>query len=181
MVTIQALPQGNLENEHHISNQDLRTCKGRHFGAGGAAGILLVRRDDTKADRPATHVVLQHRSWSTAAGGTWDIPGGALHEDENPRAGAIRVASEEVGLPPDCADGADPTIIIWHEQAFFDHVTWRHTTVIADVFKPFGPSVPEGDTESLEVKWVALEDSTRRFRGCRCTLPSRRPGLRYDR
>lgn len=137
---------------------DCDTCKGRHFGVGGAAGMLLVRRDDSNADRPVTHVVLQHRSFSTTAGGTWAMPGGALDEGESPRQAAIREASEEVGLPQDCADGLDPTIVIWYEHAFLDHGTWKYTTVIADVWKPFEPKVPQGDTESLEAKWVAIQD-----------------------
>lgn len=137
---------------------DCETCKGRHFGVGGAAGILLVRRDNLKAADPVTHVILQHRSLSTTAGGTWAMPGGALDEGETPRQAAIREASEEVGLPLDCADGPDPAITIWYEHAFLDHGTWKYTTVIADVVKPFEPAVQQGDTESLEVKWVAVKD-----------------------
>lgn len=138
---------------------DCETCKGRHFGVGGAAGMLLVRRDETKVDRPATHVILQHRSFSTTAGGTWAMPGGALDgECETPRQAAIREASEEVGLPRACADGPDPTIIIWYQKAFLDHGSWKYTTVIADVVKTFEPSVPKVDSESLEAKWVAIQD-----------------------
>lgn len=137
---------------------DCETCKGSHFGVGGAAGILLVRRDNMKADGPVTDVILQHRSFSTTAGGTWAMPGGALDEGKTPRQAAIREASEEVGLPRDCADGLDPTIIIWYEHAFLDHGTWKYTTVIANVVKPFEPAAPQGDTESLEVKWVAVKD-----------------------
>lgn len=137
---------------------DCETCKGRHFGVGGAAGMLLARRDYNNTDRPVTHVVLQHRSFSTTAGGTWALPGGALDEGESPRQAAIREASEEVGLPQDCADGLDPAIVIWYERALLDHRAWRYTTVIADVRKPFEPKVPHGDTESLKVKWIAIQD-----------------------
>lgn len=136
---------------------DCETCKGRHFGVGGAAGMLLVRRDDTKADRPVTHVILQHRSFSTTAGGTWAMPGGALEKCETPRQAAIREASEEVDLPRTCADGPDPTII-WYQHAFLDHGSWKYTTVIADVVKPFEPTVPQGDSESLETKWVPVQE-----------------------
>lgn len=137
---------------------DCETCKGRHFGSGGAAGILLVRRDYSKVDRPVTNVILQHRSYSTTAGGTWALPGGALDEGENPRQGALREASEEVGLPQECADGPDPVVTIWYERAFLDHGAWKYTTVIADVVKPFEPTVPQGDAESLEVKWVPIKE-----------------------
>lgn len=134
------------------------TCKGYHFGVGGAAGIVLVRRDATKPHRPATHVVLQQRSFSTAEGGTWALPGGVLNRGETPREGAIREASEEAGLPRDCTKGVYPLIIVKHEQAFFDHGTWQYTTVIANVMKAFEPIVPQGDNESLQVKWVALHE-----------------------
>lgn len=137
---------------------DCQTCKGRHFGAGGAAGLILVRRDETQATRPFTHVILQLRSYMTTAGGTWGTPGGALDEGEDPGQGAVREASEEVGLPQDCADGPDPMIAILTEKAFMDHGAWKYTTVFAEVLKPFEPTVPQGDIESLEVKWVAIED-----------------------
>lgn len=137
---------------------DCETCKGHHFGVGGAAGMLLARRDNNNTVRPVTHVVLQHRSFSTTAGGTWAMPGGALDEGESPRQAAIREASEEVGLPEDCTDGHDPTIVIWYERALLDHGAWKYTIVIADVRKPFEPEVPQGDTESLEVKWIAIQD-----------------------
>lgn len=137
---------------------DCETCKGRHFGVGGAAGMLLVRRDDTKAHRPVTHVILQHRSFTTTAGGTWALPGGALDEGESPLQAAIREASEEVGLPQGCADAPDPTIVIWCQHAFLDHGSWKYTTVIADVVKPFEPKVPQGDSESLETKWVPVQE-----------------------
>lgn len=86
------------------------------------------------------------------------MPGGALDECETPRQAAVREASEEVGLPRDCADGPEPTIIVWHQQAFLDHGAWKYTTIIADVVKPFEPAVPKGDSESLDVKWIAVQD-----------------------
>ncbi|KAG8157314.1 hypothetical protein KVR01_012698 [Diaporthe batatas] len=135
-----------------------QTCKHHHYGLNGAAGLLLVRRDETKASRPFTHVVLQHRSYNTMAGGTWGIPGGALGTGEDPVQGALREASEEVGLPQDCAGGLDPVIAILGEKAFMNHGVWKYTTVFAEVLKQFEPSVPQGDWESLEVKWVAFKD-----------------------
>lgn len=137
---------------------DCEKCEGCHFGLGGAAGILLVRRDYTKAKHPVTNVILQLRSRVTTAGGTWAMPGGALEPCETPAQAAIREASEEVGLPRGCADGPDLTITVWHQIALLDHGSWKYTTVIADVVKPFEPTVPKGDAESLEVKWVAIQD-----------------------
>lgn len=135
-------------------------CKSSHFGLGGAAGLLLVRRDTSRYERkPVTHVLLQLRSHSTTAGGRWGIPGGALNEGEDERDCALRKASEEVGLPLECTKGRDRSIITWFEHAYLDHGTWSYTTVIAnEVRQVFEPTVPEGDSETLEVKWVPIGD-----------------------
>lgn len=37
---------------------DCETCKAPDFEMGGAAGILLVRQDETKTGRPVTAVIL---------------------------------------------------------------------------------------------------------------------------
>lgn len=57
----------------------------RYWGAFGAAGLLAI--DDRRG------VLLQHRAQWSHHGGTWGIPGGALHADEGPLAGALRESS----------------------------------------------------------------------------------------
>jgi 8-oxo-dGTP diphosphatase len=133
-------------------------CSLLHFGLGGAAGMLLIRLDTSKAIRRVTDVILQHRSQITSAGGTWGIPGGALNEGEEPAQAALREASEEVGLPKNCVDGSDPMVIVLDECALLDHGAWKYTTVTALVDKPFEPTLPKGDIESLDAKWIPLQD-----------------------
>lgn len=134
-------------------------CPYSHFGANGAAGILLVRRNDTGF---ATDVVLQHRSATTSFGGTWGLPGGAIDDGESSIQAAIREAEEEAGLPLGSTEGRSPLVIVRKEVRFMDHGVWFYATVIADVVKPWEPRVPEGDEESLAVEWVAISEVSSR-------------------
>ncbi|WP_243226110.1 NUDIX domain-containing protein [Microbacterium sp. CIAB417] len=112
----------------------------RYWGRFGAAGLLAV-----DADRG---VLLQHRvSWSHF-GGTWGLPGGALHEGESAIVGAEREATEEAGVP----DGA----VRARFTSVLDLRIWSYTTVIADVLVPFDPVI--SDPESVALEWVPVED-----------------------
>ncbi len=67
------------------------------WGLYGAAGLLL-RHTDEAGD---CQYLLGRRSPDVHHGGTWGIPGGALHRGEAPEAGAQREAEEEFGPMPD--------------------------------------------------------------------------------
>ena len=108
----------------------------RFWGRFGAAGLLALD--------PARGVLLQHRAPWSHFGGTWGIPGGALHQGESPHAGALREAHEEAGVP----HGA----VRLRAIEVLDRQIWRYTTVIADVQHPFDPVA--GDAESIELRWV---------------------------
>lgn len=113
-------------------------CGNRHWGRFGAAGLLLARR-------PAEpQVLLQHRALWSDQGGTWAVPGGALHPDEEPVAGALREATEEAGV--------DPAGVAIVGQHVLDHPDWRYTTVVAWASGPQRP-MPT-DRESLAIVWV---------------------------
>lgn len=119
----------------------VETPDGRRFwGSFGAAGLL--------AFDPARGVLMQHRVGWSHFGGTWGLPGGALHEGEAPVAGALREAQEEAGVP----DGA----VVPRAEHVLDLDVWRYTTVIADVADPFEPVI--SDPESLELAWVPVDE-----------------------
>ncbi|MFD8521020.1 NUDIX domain-containing protein [Streptomyces capillispiralis] len=107
----------------------------RHWGPHGAAGLLL--RHDGR-------VLLQQRAPHVHHGGTWSLPGGALHAGEKPRRGAHREASEELGGLPR---------IRHHATHTNDHGRWAYHTVIADTLEPFAPG--RGDGEGTRTRWVA--------------------------
>ncbi|MGX1586105.1 NUDIX domain-containing protein [Microbacterium sp. NPDC055502] len=110
----------------------------RYWGRFGAAGLLAV--DTTRG------ILLQHRvSWSHF-GGTWGLPGGALHEGESAIVGAIREAQEEAGVP----DGA----VRPRFTSVLDLGIWSYTTVVADVRSPFDPVI--SDPESVALEWVPV-------------------------
>jgi 8-oxo-dGTP diphosphatase len=120
-------------------------CGRRHWGLHGAAGLLLFRTD---AQGRVDAVVLQHRAVWSDHGGTWGIPGGALTPDETPVEGALRESAEEAGIEP-----AGVTVV--HTEVL-DHGSWSYTTVVG---RATGRQSPRAtDAESLEVRWVAVED-----------------------
>ncbi|MFW7415117.1 NUDIX domain-containing protein [Demequina sp. SO4-18] len=111
----------------------------RYWGRYGAAGVLAVD--------PSRGVLLQHRAEWSHHGGTWGIPGGALHQGETAEDGALREALEEAGVPR----SAVRTRAVWR----VDRQVWAYTTLMVDVVKPF--DAVAGDAESLELLWVAAE------------------------
>lgn len=106
----------------------------RHWGPHGAAGLLLV---------DGSRILLQERAPHVHHGGTWSIPGGALHKGETPRRGAHREASEELGPLPRIRHRATHTN---------DHGGWIYHTVIADTAEPFTPG--HGDGEGIRCQWL---------------------------
>lgn len=116
----------------------------RYWGRFGAAGLLAV---DARRG-----VLLQHRVAWSHFGGTWGLPGGALHEGESARDGALREAQEEAGIP----DGA----VRARFASVLDLTIWSYTTVIADVVHGFDPVI--SDPESLALEWVPIEEVEQR-------------------
>lgn len=112
----------------------------RYWGRFGAAGLLAVD--------PDRGVLLQHRVAWSHFGGTWGLPGGALHQGEAPIDGALREAQEEAGVP----DGAVRPIF----TSVLDLDVWTYTTVVATVEVPFDPVI--SDPESVALEWVPLDE-----------------------
>lgn len=119
----------------------------RHWGLLGAAGLLLACRD---ADGAVSHVLLQHRALWSHLGGTWGIPGGALAPGETPAAGALREATEEAAV--------DPAAVHVVGTHVLEHSVWTYTTVVADVTPGYHVEPRAADPESLEVRWVSIDE-----------------------
>ena len=110
------------------------------WGLYGAAGVVVV----TTGDREPL-VMLQLRSGGSHEGGTWSCPGGALEIGEDVLAGALREASEEVGVPT----GG----VLLGQYVFDPAPEWSYTTVVVEVAEPFGLTM---NFESEAVAWVPV-------------------------
>lgn len=112
----------------------------KYWGRFGAAGLLAV-----DAERG---VLLQHRvSWSHF-GDTWALPGGARHQGESARDGALRESAEEAGVP---VDAVQPRF-----ESVLDLGVWTYSTLVADVTAPFEPVI--SDPESVALEWVPIDE-----------------------
>jgi 8-oxo-dGTP diphosphatase len=114
--------------------------RGRFWGRFGSAGLLA--HDWEKG------VLLQHRAVWSDHGGTWGLPGGALHKGEDAVTGALREAFEEAAVP-------EQNVRVLFTSVF-DVGYWSYTTVAARVTEPFEPEI--ADPESIELKWIPFED-----------------------
>jgi 8-oxo-dGTP diphosphatase len=114
----------------------------QRWGRFGAAGLLARYRDE---DGSPWYFVAR-RSVHTHRGGTWSVPGGALHSGESPAEGALREFAEEVGLPL-----GEHVVATIHED---DHGGWTYWTLVVDVPARFDVSGPLG-WETAEARWVS--------------------------
>lgn len=122
-------------------------CGDRHWGAFGAAGLLVWRR--ARETGAGVEILMQLRAGWTHGGGTWGVPGGAVRAGESPAEAALRECEEETGLPARVLRlGAE------HIQA---HPDWSYTTFTAQApcDEAWDKLVPL-DRESLEMRWVRL-------------------------
>lgn len=116
-----------------------------HWGANGAAGMLIRHTDDKGTKR----YLLQKRAPWVDHGNTWGIPGGAIGGHEEPEEGARRETEEEMGeLPHDVKHSHTVTD---------DHGGWAYHTVIADSPHMFTPEEGDDD-ESRGHGWFTAEE-----------------------
>ncbi len=113
------------------------------WGIFGAAGVVFVVRED---DEP--RVMLQKRSAMAHEGGTWSCAGGALDLGEMPYDGALREASEEVGVIP-----GEPRLL--GQYVFNPSADWAYTTVVVEVDRRFGDSI---NFETDAVGWFTVDE-----------------------
>lgn len=110
------------------------------WGRYGAAGVLA---------RAGERFFVAQRSAHCHQGGTWAIPGGALHGDEEPLHGALREFAEEIGITLDAFD-----VVTLHED---DHGGWSYWTVVVDVAEPFDPPT-RLHWETSATAWVTPDE-----------------------
>lgn len=116
----------------------------RYWGRFGAAGLL--------AFDPARGVLLQHRVEWSHFGGTWALPGGARHQGESARDGALREAAEEAGVP---AGAVRPRCM-----SVLDLGYWSYATLVGEVLEPFEARI--ADPESRALEWVPADQVAER-------------------
>ncbi len=128
-----------------LSGDGFVRCSDGHvrWGRFGAAGVVFVVRAD---DGP--RVMLQKRSAMAHEGGTWSCAGGALDQGEMPMEGALREASEEVGIIP-----GTPRLL--GQYLFQPALDWAYTTVVVEVDEQFGSSI---NFETDAVDWFTLDE-----------------------
>ena len=111
------------------------------WGRFGAAGVLVR----CAAEAGVWSYFLARRSEWCHQGGSWAIPGGALHHGEAPVDGALREFAEEIGH---VLSGF--SVVDVHED---DHGGWSYWTVIVEVGERFDlPSAVNWET--AETGWV---------------------------
>ncbi|SEE11576.1 ADP-ribose pyrophosphatase YjhB, NUDIX family [Arthrobacter alpinus] len=113
---------------------------GKFWGRFGSAGLLVF-----DAGRG---VLLQHRAIWSHHGGTWGLPGGALHAGEAAVDGALREAWEEAGVPRENMELLFTSV--------YDVGYWSYTTVVVSAVEPFEAVI--SDPESLALEWVPLDE-----------------------
>ena len=113
----------------------------RRWGLYGAAGVLAR----CAAGDGSWLYFLARRSQFCHQGGTWAVPGGALHQGEAPLTGALREFVEEIGVAL-----RDFAVLHVHED---DHGGWSYWTVVVEVPEPFAvPAVTSWET--AETGWI---------------------------
>lgn len=119
----------------------------RHWGRDGAAGLLVAVHESDHS-----YVLLDERADWVHHGGTFGVPGGAIHPSEAPLDAALREVTEEVrGIDVRRLD-----VVHTHVQPCADCTRWTYTTFLATL--PARPKVAPRSMESDGVHWVDVNE-----------------------
>ncbi|WP_218712735.1 NUDIX domain-containing protein [Arthrobacter sp. BF1] len=135
---------GHLGSSRNSGDAWVEGDAGKFWGRFGSAGLLVFDA--------ARGVLLQHRAIWSHHGGTWGLPGGALHEGESAVEGALRESWEEAGVPRENVELLFTSV--------FDVGYWRYTTVVVNAVVPFQAVI--SDPESLALEWVKPREVAQR-------------------
>lgn len=117
----------------------------RRWGLFGAAGVLIRAEGSDDEHR----YLVAKRSALVHVGGTWGVPGGALHEGENPLDGALRELAEETGYIVDEFEKLG--------EYNDEYGGWSYRTFLLGVSAPFAEE-PLLNWETDELKWVTRDE-----------------------
>ena len=110
------------------------------WGRFGAAGVLV---------RAGERFFVAQRSLHCHQGGTWAVPGGALHSEETPLEGALREFGEEIGVLL-----GEFVVAEVHED---DHGGWSYWTIVIDLDAPF-EAPDRHHWETAATAWLTAEE-----------------------
>ncbi|WP_082634213.1 NUDIX domain-containing protein [Arthrobacter alpinus] len=135
---------GHLGSSRNSGDAWVEGDAGKFWGTFGSAGLLVFDA--------ARGVLLQHRAIWSHHGGTWGLPGGALHKGESAVDGALRESWEEAGVPRESVELLFTSV--------YDVGYWRYTTVVVNAVVPFQAVI--SDPESLALEWVEPSEVAQR-------------------
>jgi len=98
-------------------------------------------------------VLLLKRSENGREGGSWNLPGGALKEDEKPRDGALREAEEELGVLPPLEISPGPVT----QGSRFTYHIFLSPMSLKDK-KDFTEKIDLDTYENTEFEWFPIEN-----------------------
>ena len=123
------------------------------WGKYGAAGVMMRHVDE----RGTPRYLLVQRANPGKNQWKWQLPGGALEQNETPAQGAAREAFEEIGATPELLESLQPR----GEHSILRPVEgkppWRYTNVVADAPEQFTPRVDRQEGELWKAVWLTEE------------------------